>query len=180
MDRCYLINISKHKERLKLFHLFLSYCHNPPDEAHFHFILFLFQAIPARSARCRSSWPPCTLTVTRCKSSHPAGAPWWSAPSSPAISWPASLPCRATTSQRRYAAIQPLSLVCLLELAALSDTIMVQERPSFPLCLFCVLIVLLCAPQVVLKMVNEIKKIPGISRVMYDLTSKPPGTTEWE
>lgn len=37
----------------------------------------------------------------------------------------------------------------------------------------------LCS-QVVLKMVNEIKKIPGISRVMYDLTSKPPGTTEWE
>lgn len=36
------------------------------------------------------------------------------------------------------------------------------------------------SPQVVLKMVNEIKKIPGISRVMFDLTSKPPGTTEWE
>ncbi|XP_078064352.1 GMP synthase [glutamine-hydrolyzing] isoform X2 [Mustelus asterias] len=34
--------------------------------------------------------------------------------------------------------------------------------------------------EVVLKMVREIKKIPGISRVMYDLTSKPPGTTEWE
>uniref|UniRef100_A0A9L0KEV8 GMP synthase [glutamine-hydrolyzing] n=1 Tax=Equus asinus TaxID=9793 RepID=A0A9L0KEV8_EQUAS len=34
--------------------------------------------------------------------------------------------------------------------------------------------------EVVLKMVAEIKKIPGISRIMYDLTSKPPGTTEWE
>ncbi|KAG8516272.1 GMP synthase [glutamine-hydrolyzing] [Galemys pyrenaicus] len=32
--------------------------------------------------------------------------------------------------------------------------------------------------EVVLKMVTEIKKIPGISRIMYDLTSKPPGTTE--
>ena len=29
-------------------------------------------------------------------------------------------------------------------------------------------------------MVTEIKKIPGISRIMYDLTSQPPGTTEWE
>uniref|UniRef100_A0A8C0NH57 GMP synthase (glutamine-hydrolyzing) n=1 Tax=Canis lupus familiaris TaxID=9615 RepID=A0A8C0NH57_CANLF len=34
--------------------------------------------------------------------------------------------------------------------------------------------------EVVVKMVTEIKKIPGISRIMYDLTSKPPGTTEWE
>uniref|UniRef100_A0A8C9SLK5 GMP synthase (glutamine-hydrolyzing) n=1 Tax=Scleropages formosus TaxID=113540 RepID=A0A8C9SLK5_SCLFO len=34
--------------------------------------------------------------------------------------------------------------------------------------------------EVVLKMESEIKKIPGISRVMFDLTSKPPGTTEWE
>ena len=34
--------------------------------------------------------------------------------------------------------------------------------------------------EVVLKMVTEIKKIPGISRIMYDLTSKSPGTTEWE
>ncbi|XP_069474530.1 GMP synthase [glutamine-hydrolyzing] [Ambystoma mexicanum] len=34
--------------------------------------------------------------------------------------------------------------------------------------------------EVILKMVTEIKKIPGISRVMFDLTSKPPGTTEWE
>lgn len=31
------------------------------------------------------------------------------------------------------------------------------------------------------KMVNGIiLKVPGISRVAYDLTSKPPGTTEWE
>ena len=31
------------------------------------------------------------------------------------------------------------------------------------------------------KMVDEIlKQVPNISRVMYDLTAKPPGTTEWE
>ena len=31
------------------------------------------------------------------------------------------------------------------------------------------------------KMVSRIlKEVPGISRVAYDLTSKPPGTTEWE
>lgn len=29
-------------------------------------------------------------------------------------------------------------------------------------------------------MVTEIQKIDGISRVLYDLTAKPPGTTEWE
>ncbi|KAG7457022.1 hypothetical protein MATL_G00242110 [Megalops atlanticus] len=34
--------------------------------------------------------------------------------------------------------------------------------------------------EVVMKMVTEIRKVPGISRVMFDLTSKPPGTTEWE
>ncbi|XP_078463774.1 GMP synthase [glutamine-hydrolyzing] isoform X1 [Lampetra fluviatilis] len=34
--------------------------------------------------------------------------------------------------------------------------------------------------EVVYKMDEEIRKIPGISRVMYDLTAKPPGTTEWE
>jgi GMP synthase (glutamine-hydrolysing) len=30
------------------------------------------------------------------------------------------------------------------------------------------------------EMVKDILKIKGISRVLYDLTSKPPGTTEWE
>ncbi len=30
------------------------------------------------------------------------------------------------------------------------------------------------------KMVSEILTVPGISRILYDLTAKPPGTTEWE
>lgn len=34
--------------------------------------------------------------------------------------------------------------------------------------------------QVIKKMVSEIQSVSGISRVMYDLTPKPPGTTEWE
>ncbi|XP_012282535.1 GMP synthase [glutamine-hydrolyzing] [Orussus abietinus] len=34
--------------------------------------------------------------------------------------------------------------------------------------------------HVVKKMAAEILTVPGISRVLYDLTSKPPGTTEWE
>lgn len=34
--------------------------------------------------------------------------------------------------------------------------------------------------QVLEKMVQEIKSVSGISRVLYDLTPKPPGTTEWE
>lgn len=36
-------------------------------------------------------------------------------------------------------------------------------------------------PQdVLLEMVAGISKVEGIARVMYDLTAKPPGTTEWE
>mmetsp|Transcript_41439 Transcript_41439/g.125469 ORF Transcript_41439/g.125469 Transcript_41439/m.125469 type:complete len:625 (-) Transcript_41439:53-1927(-) len=34
--------------------------------------------------------------------------------------------------------------------------------------------------DVVHEMVNEIKKDESIAKVVYDLTSKPPGTTEWE
>ena len=34
---------------------------------------------------------------------------------------------------------------------------------------------------VVNKMAEKIKAgVPGISRVLFDLSSKPPGTTEWE
>eukprot|EP00401_Gymnodinium_catenatum_P062477 CAMPEP_0117567108 /NCGR_PEP_ID=MMETSP0784-20121206/57432_1 /TAXON_ID=39447 /ORGANISM="" /LENGTH=684 /DNA_ID=CAMNT_0005364959 /DNA_START=85 /DNA_END=2139 /DNA_ORIENTATION=+ len=34
--------------------------------------------------------------------------------------------------------------------------------------------------EVLAQMVEGILKVPGVSRVVYDLTSKPPGTTEWE
>ena len=34
--------------------------------------------------------------------------------------------------------------------------------------------------EVLAKMVSEIRTVHGISRVLYDLTSKPPGPTEWE
>ncbi|KAK4307876.1 hypothetical protein Pmani_020386 [Petrolisthes manimaculis] len=34
--------------------------------------------------------------------------------------------------------------------------------------------------EVINKMVCEVLNIPGVSRVLYDLTSKPPGTVEWE
>jgi len=34
--------------------------------------------------------------------------------------------------------------------------------------------------QVVKKMFQDVEGVRGISRVLYDLTAKPPGTTEWE
>ena len=34
--------------------------------------------------------------------------------------------------------------------------------------------------QVVEKMVEVVLGVPGISRVLYDMTAKPPATTEWE
>lgn len=34
--------------------------------------------------------------------------------------------------------------------------------------------------QVLSEMVGGLQEIQGISRVLYDLTAKPPGTTEWE
>ncbi|XP_020900922.1 GMP synthase [glutamine-hydrolyzing] [Exaiptasia diaphana] len=34
--------------------------------------------------------------------------------------------------------------------------------------------------EVLEEMVSRISKVQGVSRVLYDLTSKPPGTTEWE
>ncbi|KZS15535.1 GMP synthase [Daphnia magna] len=34
--------------------------------------------------------------------------------------------------------------------------------------------------EVVDKMVEAVLTVPGIFRVLYDLTAKPPWTTEWE
>uniref|UniRef100_UPI001939C642 GMP synthase [glutamine-hydrolyzing]-like n=1 Tax=Styela clava TaxID=7725 RepID=UPI001939C642 len=34
--------------------------------------------------------------------------------------------------------------------------------------------------EIILEMVKQLENVTGISRVMLDLTSKPPGTTEWE
>lgn len=156
-------------------------------------ICFTLQAILGRSARCRSSSPPCTLTVTHCKSSHHAGAPWWFVPSSPATSWQESLLCQATISQRRYTIVKPLQLIffcisylqwLLILVFRIGNEWSRNYLNSLYLCVFksffCFFFLSCLIHQVVLKMVNEIKKIPGISRVMYDLTSKPPGTTEWE
>lgn len=34
--------------------------------------------------------------------------------------------------------------------------------------------------QIFKEMAQKIQEVPGVSRVLYDLTPKPPGTTEWE
>ena len=34
--------------------------------------------------------------------------------------------------------------------------------------------------QILNEMVESLQDVQGISRVLYDLTAKPPGTTEWE
>jgi len=34
--------------------------------------------------------------------------------------------------------------------------------------------------SVVLEMFSRIEKVEGVAKIAYDLTSKPPGTTEWE
>lgn len=36
------------------------------------------------------------------------------------------------------------------------------------------------SPKVLKEMVESLQDVQGISRVLYDLTAKPPGTTEWE
>lgn len=34
--------------------------------------------------------------------------------------------------------------------------------------------------QLIKQIVDAVSKVHGISRVLYDLTPKPPATTEWE
>ena len=49
-----------------------------------------------------------------------------------------------------------------------------------PITKYLALNLLLLFSQVILEMEKQIKTVAGISRVLYDLTAKPPGTTEWE
>lgn len=52
---------------------------------------------------------------------------------------------------------------------------------AYSLCLFvCFIYCVVKTEKVIKRMVQEIQAVPGISRVLYDLTAKPPGTTEWE
>jgi GMP synthase PP-ATPase subunit len=34
--------------------------------------------------------------------------------------------------------------------------------------------------DVLLPLCDELRQVPGIATVLYDLTHKPPGTIEWE
>jgi hypothetical protein len=78
-----------------------------------------------------------------------------------------------------------LLILCLTRKAKLIYSTSTQRDAFIKDCncaqYLCLHFEILCSPwQVVQRMVTEILTVPGVSRVLYDLTAKPPGTTEWE